>query len=399
MALYEGFNRVEGSRSNTHLVKSGHASPAEEWLLDPSFQDQDMSGVFRNGVLMNYEYGGAGMTDVVIPKGRVVANGKASKSFVTKKFRSTLTLPGMSLTKNPIGVVPYNITKDYLQSDRFGGNQPSIITQDYITLPYIPGVEADARFTKQGVLAEEQALTVDLKMPWGSVIGAGVQDGDYVKATPSGRLTKWIKDTDSPIDIVGQVLASDMNSEPWGWMQWMLWDESARKEDDAFLNRSGASNMPSDGGYPYDPAYAEGNTTFQQYQSSLINNPTGIPGLHDGTGNFLGYGKNDTQYTDMALGTVGDTVQAGTLMAFQAKDYAGGVMKNLQEGVVVKIAGVVVAAERVTIDYGKGIITVNLEELDATKEVTADFKAFHYGTPTYMDFKGVVGSVHVLLKR
>jgi len=67
MALYEGFNRVEGSRSNTHLVKSGHASPAEEWLLDPSFQDQDMSGVFRNGVLMNYEYGGAGMTDVVIP--------------------------------------------------------------------------------------------------------------------------------------------------------------------------------------------------------------------------------------------------------------------------------------------------------------------------------------------
>ena len=30
MALFNGNKRVEGSRSNTHLVKSGHMSPAEK---------------------------------------------------------------------------------------------------------------------------------------------------------------------------------------------------------------------------------------------------------------------------------------------------------------------------------------------------------------------------------
>jgi hypothetical protein len=399
MALFQGVTRVEGSRSNTHLIKSGHGSPAEEWVLDQQFKDNDMSGVFKGGVLFNYEYGGPGMTDVVIPKGRVVANGKSIKSFVTKKYRSTITLPGMSLTGNPIGMVPYNITKDYLQIDKFGGNQPSIITQDYVALPYIPSVTGDIHFTKSGVLAEEQALTVDLKMPWGAVIGADIKEGDYVKTTPSGRLTKWDKATDSPLDVVGQVLASDLNSEPWGWEKWMLWDEAARNDDNAFINRSGASNLPSDAGYPYDPTYTEGNTIFQQYQSTLINNPTGIPGLHDGSGNFLGYGKNDTLFADMPLGTTPTTVAADTLMAFQAVDYAGGILKNLQNGVTVKIDGVEVDASRLTIDYARGTITVKLAAADANKPVTASYKAYQYGTPSYMDFKGVIGSLFVLLKR
>ena len=45
MALYEGYKRIDGSRSNTALVKSGHMSPAEEWLLDPRFLDsKNISG-------------------------------------------------------------------------------------------------------------------------------------------------------------------------------------------------------------------------------------------------------------------------------------------------------------------------------------------------------------------
>jgi hypothetical protein len=399
MALFNGTKRIEGSRSNTALVKSGHASPAEEWLLDPSFKDADMSGVFRDGVLFNYQYGGPGMDEVVIAKGRVVANGKSVKDFVTKKYKSTITLPGISASQNPIGVVPYNITKDWFQQDRFGGNQPSIITQDYITLPYIPSVEADTRFSKAGVIAEEQALSVDLKMPWGAVIGAGIKDGDYVKATPSGRLTKWDKATDSPLDVVGQVLASDFNSEPWGWLKWMLWDESAKNEDDAVMNRSGASNLPSDNGYPFDPAFKDGNTIFQQYQSMILSNPTGIPGLHDGAGAYAEYGRNDTLYKDMVLGMAPAGVVDNTLMAFQAVDYAGGAMKNLKEGVVVKIDGVEIDANRVTIDYGRGTVTVALMAADANKVITADYKAFHFGTPSYLDFKGVTGSLHILLKR
>ena len=398
MALFEGTSRIEGSRSNTALVKSGHGSPAEEWLLDPKFKDAALSGVFRDGVLFQYSYGGPGQEDVVIPKGRVVSVSTPVKDFVTKTFKTVLTLPGLAAVRNDVGVVPYNITKDFLQEDRFGGNAPSILTQDYITLPYIPAVEANANFTIAGVLAEETALTVDMKLPWGAVIGAGIVAGDYLKSTPSGRMTKWIKGTDNPIDVVGQILAQDFNSEPHGWMQWVMWDQSAKNEDASFLNRSGSSQLPSDGGWPYDPTYVEGGIDFAGYINQFTSTATGITGLHDGSGNYDGFGKNDTEYTDIALGTA-PTVVDGTLMIIQAKDFAGGSLKNLKEGVVVEIAGVAVDAARLAIDYKQGTITLSLLAADATKAITGTYKAFHYGTPSSLDFKGVVGAFNVLLHK
>ena len=399
MALFNGTKRNEGSRSNTGLVKSGHASPAGMWMLDPKFKDVSMSGIFKDGVLTTYKYGGPGMEEVVIPKGRAVGMGAPVKDYQTGLYRTVITLPGLATNGDVAGIAPYNFTKDMLQEDRFGGNDPAIITQDYITLPYIPSVAANANYTVAGVLAEEQALTVDLKMPWGAVIGAGVVPNTYLKATPSGRLCLWVKGTDNPVDVVGQVLEVDFNAEPWGWMKWVLWDESARQEDDNVINRSGASNLPSDGGYPFDPAYNEGLTVFNQYQTQFVNNPTGIPGLHDGSGNYYGYGKNDTDYTNMALGTVPAGAVDNTYMVLQAKDYAGGSIKNLQEGVVVKIAGVAVAADRLTIDYTTGQITLKAMAADKGLAITATYKALHYGTPSYLDFKGVVGSVSILLKR
>ncbi len=399
MALFRGYENQEGSRSNTALVRSGHMSPAEKWILDPTFLDAALSGVFKDGVLFNYQYGGPGMEEVVIPKGRIVGVGSSVKDYVSKKFLASITLPGLATNSNTIGMAPYNFTKDWFQMDKFGGNQPSIITLDYVELPYMPGFTANANYNTAGLLAEEQALSVDNKMPWGAVIGA-CENGDYLKATPSGRLTKWIAGTDGVELIVGQVLASDLNAEPTGWLKWMLWEENARKEDDAFLNRSGASNLPSDEGYPFDPAYPEGNTIFQNYQSNLINNPTGIVGLHDGSGNYDGFGKNDTEYTDIEIGTIATGTTASTVVQFQAVDFAGGKLPNLQEGVVVELDGVEVAAENVAINYTKGLISVTLTA-DALTDVvvTATYKAMHYGTPSWADFKGVQGAMYVLLKK
>lgn len=399
MALFRGYQNQQGSRSNTALVRSGHMSPAEKWLLDPAFKDADMSGVFKDGVLFNYQYGGPGMDEVVIPKGRVVGVGASVKDYVSKKYLTTITLPGLATGGNTIGMAPYNFTKDWFQMDRFGGNQPSVITLDYVELPYMPGFTANTNFTKAGVLAEEQMLSVDNRMPWGAVIGE-VQNGDYVKATPSGRLTKWDPDHDAPHLIVGQVLASDLNAEPTGWLKWMLWEEQYKKEDDMFINRSGASNLPSDEGYPYDPTYTDGNTIFQNYQSNLVHNPTGILGLHDGSGNYDGFGKNDTEYTDINLGIIPANTAANTVVQFQAKDFAGGALKNLQQGVVVKINGTAVDAANVAVSYEKGIISITLPSLISSEAtVTATYKALHYGTPSWADFKGVQGAMYILLKK
>ena len=392
MALFRGYENQQGSRSHTALVRSGHMSPAEKWILDPTFLDKKMSSIFKDGVLFNYQYGGPGMDEVVIPKGRVVGVGASVKDFVSKKFLASITLPGLALNANTIGMAPYNFTKDWFQLDRFGGNQPSIITLDYVELPYMPGFTPETSYDATGVLKEEQAISVDNRMPWGAVIGE-CQNGDYLKATPSGRLTKWKSGTDKPEDIVGQVLASDLNAEPTGWLKWMLWEEQYKYDDDKFINRSGVSNLPSDEGYPFDPTYAEGNTIFQNYQSNLINNPTGIIGLHDGSGNYDGFGKNDTEYKDIELGT--KEASKPFLGAF--KDFAGGILKNIQQGVVVKVAGSEVSADKVTIDYRQGLITIAADVAEG--KVTATYKAMHYGTPSWADFKGVQGAMYVLLKK
>lgn len=392
MALFRGYENQQGSRSHTALVRSGHMSPAEKWILDPTFLDKKMSSIFKDGVLFNYQYGGPGMDEVVIPKGRVVGVGASVKDFVSKKFLASITLPGLALNANTIGMAPYNFTKDWFQLDRFGGNQPSIITLDYVELPYMPGFTPEKSYDATGVLKEEQAISVDNRMPWGAVIGE-CQNGDYLKATPSGRLTKWNPDSDKPHEIVGQVLASDLNAEPTGWLKWMLWEEQYKYDDDKFINRSGVSNLPSDEGYPFDPAYAEGNTIFQNYQSNLINNPTGIIGLHDGSGNYDGFGKNDTEYKDIELGTK----EAAKPFLGAFKDFAGGILKNIQQGVVVKVAGSEVPADKVTIDYKQGLITIAADVAEG--KVTATYKAMHYGTPSWADFKGVQGAMYVLLKK
>ena len=392
MALFRGYENQQGSRSHTALVRSGHMSPAEKWILDPTFLDKKMSSIFKDGVLFNYQYGGPGMDEVVIPKGRVVGVGASVKDFVSKKFLASITLPGLALNANTIGMAPYNFTKDWFQLDRFGGNQPSIITLDYVELPYMPGFTPETSYDATGVLKEEQAISVDNRMPWGAVIGE-CQNGDYLKATPSGRLTKWKSGTDKPHEIVGQVLASDLNAEPTGWLKWMLWEEQYKYDDDKFINRSGVSNLPSDEGYPFDPTYAEGNTIFQNYQSNLINNPTGIIGLHDGSGNYDGFGKNDTEYKDIELGTK----EAAKPFLGAFKDFAGGILKNIQQGVVVKVAGSEVPADKVTIDYRQGLITIAADVAEG--KVTATYKAMHYGTPSWADFKGVQGAMYVLLKK
>ena len=392
MALFRGYENQQGSRSHTALVRSGHMSPAEKWILDPTFLDKKMSSIFKDGVLFNYQYGGPGMDEVVIPKGRVVGVGASVKDFVSKKFLASITLPGLALNANTIGMAPYNFTKDWFQLDRFGGNQPSIITLDYVELPYMPGFTPETSYDTTGVLKEEQAISVDNRMPWGAVIGE-CQNGDYLKATPSGRLTKWNPDSDKPHEIVGQVLASDLNAEPTGWLKWMLWEEQYKYDDDTFINRSGVSNLPSDEGYPFDPTYAEGNTIFQNYQSNLINNPTGIIGLHDGSGNYDGFGKNDTEYKDIELGTK----EAAKPFLGAFKDFAGGILKNIQQGVVVKVAGSEVPADKVTIDYRQGLITIAADVAEG--KVTATYKAMHYGTPSWADFKGVQGAMYVLLKK
>jgi hypothetical protein len=395
MPLWNGITKVDGTRSQTQLVKSGHSSPAENWVLDPQFASSLLSSVFNNGILLTYMYGGPGMQEVVIPMGRLVSPNTLVKDFDSGKMLTTMCLPGMSGSGNAMGVVPYNICKDWTQADRFGGNKPSIITQEYISLPYIPSV-TPSTFDVAGMLIEEKAISVDLKMPWGAVIGQ-VVNGDYLKSSASGRFCKWIRGTDDAADIVGMILAEDLNFEQTGWLKWLMWDPSVRNEDEAYINRSG-TDLPSDEGYPFDPTYSDGDIDLPGIQSAYVTNPTGIPGLTDGSGNYMNYGINDTPFSDMPLGTISATVADNTSISIQAIDYAGGNVTNLSGTPTIYVDGVALLPARVpNINAIAGVFTIIVNAADAGKAVTATYTALHFGIPTYLDFKGVVGSVNVLL--
>lgn len=398
MALFVGSKREEGTRSSTHLVKSGHASPATDYILDKSFKKTELKSVFKDGVLFNYRYGGAGMEDVVIPKGRIVGPCKAQKSFVSGTYKTPISLPGMSLNNSTVGVVPYNITKDWLEEDHFGGNKPAVITQDYIEIPYMPGVTPSTDYNLNGVKDEEQRISIDGKMPWGAVIGE-VEVGNYVKATPSGRFTKWVKGTDCPTLIVGQVLELDKNQETHGWIKWMMYSEKHAKGDEEFVSGEGA-NLPTDYGFDYDANYADGRLyDYNSYQSQYTYNPTGIPGLHDGTGDYPGFGRQDTEFKDIELGKTPQTVKEGSYVYFKAKDAEGGDAKNLIAGTVeVKIDGTAVEEDRIEVSLTTGDINIKLTAADADKKVTASYRMKFFGTESFLDFKGVVGSACILLK-
>jgi hypothetical protein len=404
MALFKGSKKIDGSRSNTHLVKSGHQSPAEDWLLDPYFNSSDLETAWTGGELFYYEYGGIGQQSVVIPKGRMVGVTAPAKDNVSRKFKTVLTLPGLASKVvgnkgNCIGMVPYNVCKDETQNDGFGGNKPAIITQDYVELPYIPQARPSNDFSAAGVLEEELAITVGMKNPWGAVIGAGLAPGDYVKYTPSGRLTKFDPETDNQIQKVGQVLAMDINQESIGWLKWVMYDLAFRNEDDVFLNRL-TSTLPTEYGYPYEPQYRNGNTIFQQYQSKFLTNPTGMHGLHDGTGNYDGFGRNDMQFTAVAMGTTPVITDPIGHMTIQAVDTMGNPLKNLQqEDVKVYVDGVEVEANKIKSIKIDGKITFEYPLADGDKAVTADYKANFFGSPTFLDFIGVVGSVSILLSK
>lgn len=407
MAKFSGNKQVEGSRShNGGLVVSGHVSPAQRWILDPKIKAADMQGVFQNGYLFDYTPGGETNEKVVIPMGRIVGVNLPVVDYTTTKLIPTLDLPGMSNNNNAIGVTPYNISRDDSQQDSLeSGNYPSIITNNYIKVPMMKGI-APGTMNKAGLLDEEQRISINMKMPWGSAIGDELlREGDYVKATASGRFTKWDESTDSAHKIVGQVLATDYNFTPSGWKQWMLWDSAVLGNktytgDDKVINRSGSSEYPTDGEtWPMDRnSYISGDQSLQQYQQEYINNPTGIPGLHDGSGNYTGYGVNDTEYENVLQDKVPTGSNNGDKMSFNIVGWVGEKITNLQAGIKIFIGGSEVPANRLEIDNLNGKVRLTLTAEDSGKDITATFKAFRYGYDSYLDFKGVNGAVYILLK-
>ena len=364
MALFEGNRRKPGTRSNTKLVVSGGDSPAEHWKVKQNLPK-----------LFDYPYGGPGQTDVIISKGMIVAIDKDSprvKDYNNDRLLTQITIADG--TNTPIGMAPYNFCREV--DDRFTGNQPSIITKEYIELPYFPNEDDAANCL------------------WGNASGV-LEAGDYV-CVPSnavakklaGRLQKWEDGVDKVSQICGQVLAKEELGTTFDFLEWVMWDERYAKEDDKYMNQTGVS-APGQIGYPFDATIYDKNgfaADKEGYLSQYTTTPTGVPGITDGA-----------NLANTVLARTLGVVEAGTVAGTKLNFY---LQKNLIEGSIeIKVGGVAVATDKLTIDHKKGFVKIELDaDATADADVTATFKAHQYGTPAHMDFTGADGVVRILLK-
>ncbi len=360
MAIFEASTkRKPGTRSNTKLVVSGGASPAGQWVTDPNLP-----------ILFHYDYGGPGQKEVVVSKGLLV--GVSPDRYLDDHLgfkKNALTIA--TDTIRPFGMAPYNFSKHW--EDFLDGNQPSVITREYVELPLIGNAD-DAAAVKYGAVYHDG--------------GNIIKPGDLVTWSRSpenyGKIIKWIEGTHGVGDIIGQVGEIEDDQEPFGWLKWAMWDEAARRSDqDGPINKSGY-DAPSDGGYPYDPeVHRLGKNGelgyFSQYYTTE-NDATGIPGLLDGRNKSL-----TVHSRDFVAGA--DGVQNQFNLG----------MKNIIEGTVKVFIGGAESTDY-TIDFAKGIVFHTSDATTANKDVEVQFRCEFFGTPVGWDFKGATGVARVLLK-
>jgi hypothetical protein len=348
MPLFEQFKAVPDSRSNTKLVVSGGDSPAEEFIVDPTLP-----------VKFKHEYGGWGQQEVVIAKGQLCAIGDPVKDTITGEMRPTLTIADGT---NPvIGVAPYNISKN--TDDRFDGNQPSVITKNYIEVPYIP----DNNYASN--------------VHWGLATG-NLNQGDLVKANGNGKFVKWEEGTDSIRQIVGTLWAIEQNIPPAGWLKWAMLPDSVLRQ------MENPGEAPGEDGYPWDPQYGW-PTEGREAQDA-----TGIPGLTDA------YNMSKEDVAAEELGTVSAGATAGTNFVFKT-DHTPLVDGTL----VLKADGAPINTDNFTVNEEKGEVTYTLESDVGASDVTITADYTHtesqwdnVGVPTGWDFQGSTGAARILLR-
>lgn len=444
-----GFNTVQGSstdikRTQTKLVVSEGAIPAEKWLVDPRLKR-----------LFKYQFGGTG--SVVIPKGRIVAlatNGGPNDDGVfagyssRKKFNA-LTIAnggqdvddidkdGKAYTRKAnvaIGVAPNNIFEQSLEDT--ADVLPTIIRSNtYIELPYFTnkadaevvhfgsayGIlkagdfvcsDANGRFVKFEVYPTiSETLNADADASGKAVVHVGLPikpqtevavvnaanevvtvdevifaAGEiHLSGLTASQVTQIVVTYASavpadPTHIVGQVYAVDTNLPPEGWLQWAEWGLSDQK----LMANYDATGFPSDmtaNGYPYDPGYVDALSKMMGPQGQ------GIPGLTNGS-------NIEVVITDETIGTIQAGVAVGTVHNFRLRH-----LPAVDGSLVLKIDGTVVTPEYV--DYTAGLVVVkNPQAYTSAVAVTASYKATGQipGLPTNRDYKGSVGAVRIMLK-
>ena len=256
-----------GGKSHTNLVVSEGVAPSEKWVVSKDNAAEPFI----------YEFGPEGNQTVVLAKGKIVELGANEYDRVTGRQVSSIKQAEAD-SDRAVGVLHHSVYEQ--RRDRFSGNNqpnPTVITRSYIEVPLFEHAVANT--------ARDFAKAMKFGAAYGTNDGQALQPGDFVKAGENGNFVKLDKATDSPFQIVGQVLAKETELPPAGFLQYYM--EMEIPELEAFLKAQGTAPSPGSNGkdagaYPYGAPYTTRGwkSDFEKLLNPTINK--GIPFLTDG---------------------------------------------------------------------------------------------------------------------
>lgn len=423
MALFPEMSTYFKGRTHTSLVVSEGMAPAEKYIP---------SGL--EGVKFQYEFGPEGNQNVVIPKGKVVAAAGMEWDYETEHYVPAIKIAGK--TDDILGVNHHNVYER--RRDRFSGNQPTIITREYIEIPLFE--------------SQEMAKAINFGAAWvtgasSNVDAANKMFGKYVAVDEYGNYT--LK-SDDYTNVIGQVLGVETDVPPAGYLQYFMEMDDARWAE--FVKQMSYAPSPGrtkDAAWNDIGTYPLGSSYLKNKEDLIKNFQAGIPFLTDGyfkARTAVTYDSADTDMDKLVVRTSGHTtIAAGGVLETTGIDMTGSALfikvpdkfamddianikVKLIDAAALTIANALVVDGTTVTDASKaadiaaatGLVNPNEVHVDVTNNMvvvyldklaaaTLDGRKIVVeatvlqnqipGIPTGWDFKGAYGAVRILLQK
>jgi hypothetical protein len=410
MALFPQVNTYFMGRTNTSLVVSEGNAPAEKYI--PSANEK---------VKFQYHFGPEGNQNVVIPKGKAVAIAGMEWDIETEHYVPALKIAD-GTTDTAIGINHHNVYERI--RDRFSGNQPTVITREYIELPLFPS-KSYANAIKFGAAWVEIGAGSPKPIDYANaIIGKKIAVDEHGNLTVANETYK---------DVIGTCYGVETDVPPAGYLQYFMemddqrWAEFVKQMSYApSMGRTKDADWNDIGTYPLGTGY------LKSKEDLMKNFRAGIPFLTDG----YFRARTEKTYTLETTGvdvkiaghiTISEDAEDSNKKKITCSDYVGAAlfirlpdklaMDAMKTGMdagpefangpqpgafSVKIGNTTVSEANYHIDYTNNMVVIYLTQ--AVENQPIEIKAVVLenqipGIPTGWDFKYALGGVRILLQR
>lgn len=410
MALFPNVQDAYKFKGKTHtnLVVSEGMAPAEHFIISRT----------NTATPFIYEYGEEGNQTVVLAKGKIVEVAGSEYDHDTATYK-TAVKQATDAAQKAIGVNFHNVYARRRDGMHSTITKPTVITRNYIEVPLFE-TSGTNDLTASQALAE--AMKFGAAVSESKQANTRIDAGDYVVSDKSGNFRKYVKGTDAPEAIVGQVLAKETELPPAGFLQY--YQELVNPEMEAYFKLI-SQNTPSPGmgkdplgAYPYGAPYTHKGWK-PEFEKLLANaRLTGIPFLTDGF-----FRAQETRTFDLkkaeeieairpsdAVVVEQDgkvTIKKGTRNAALFIKLKHKVDATRMDSVQVTAGGKQLNAQDIHVDTYKNTIVIYLQENLTESDIKLDSVSLTVpmivdpiaGIPTEWDYKGNTGAVRILLQK